>query len=397
MCDACDTRQRRRLWDIEGRWHCSLIGTCLSIGELKALSAKLQLRFARPDPSDYELHGAFVQLAGKDRRAGKLLHKLLDRKFAAFVKRFAAARSAVEVAALWDDARAKGDIAGGFWAALTHPAADFALKERMFGEIHMLSHLVGASNRADLRRLHALERDKAAIEERALHDHVRLREKLAARDRDAAELARQLELAEAERRSLEARLLAVAGGTLEAELSGLRLTLVELEHHLGDERARAGRLEGRLAARERERADLLGRLAAAEQQLRAQAAETAALEESLERLLDGSAEEGAPLDLSGRAILYVGGRASLTCHYRSLVERCNGRFCHHDGGIEAQCSRLTGLMGKVDAVVFPVDCVSHEACGHLKRLCRRHGKPFVPMRGAGLGALLRTLQEHVAA
>ena len=52
---------------------------------------------------------------------------------------------------------------------MTHPAATDALVREIFGEVHMLSHLVGAANRADIRRLADLEAE-----------NDRLRAKLAA-------------------------------------------------------------------------------------------------------------------------------------------------------------------------------------------------------------------------
>ena len=98
-----------------------------------------------------------------------------------------------------------------------------------------------------------------------------------------------------------------------------------------------------------------------------------------------------PLDLSGRRILLVGGLRQRVSHFRKLVEGCNGSFCHHDGGMEESMDRLDSLFGRADAVVFPVDCVSHAALGKVKRLCRRWNKPYVPMRRSGIGAFTDAL------
>ena len=53
-----------------------------------------------------------------------------------------------------------------YWAALTHPNATQAIIREAFREVHMLSHLVGAANRADIRRLHQLEADNAELQAR---------------------------------------------------------------------------------------------------------------------------------------------------------------------------------------------------------------------------------------
>ncbi len=52
---------------------------------------------------------------------------------------------------------------------------------------------------------------------------------------------------------------------------------------------------------------------------------------------------------------------------------------------------LAGLVGRADLVLFPVDCVSHQAMGMAKRLCRQLDKPFVPLRSSGLSSFLAGL------
>ena len=95
--------------------------------------------------------------------------------------------------ALWQEALANGDIPGAYWATLTHPACNEALVREIFAQVHMLSHLVGAANRADIRRLRQLEEDKAALEA----DLAQLRERLAAvtaaRDQAVRELQTRVE------------------------------------------------------------------------------------------------------------------------------------------------------------------------------------------------------------
>jgi hypothetical protein len=46
-------------------------------------------------------------------------------------------------------------------------------------------------------------------------------------------------------------------------------------------------------------------------------------------------------------------------------------------------------------VVFPVDCVSHEAAWAVKRLCRAAGRPYRPLRSSGVTSFLAALAEGV--
>ncbi|MEI6559029.1 MAG: DUF2325 domain-containing protein [Rhodospirillaceae bacterium] len=99
-------------------------------------------------------------------------------------------------------------------------------------------------------------------------------------------------------------------------------------------------------------------------------------------------------DLNNRTILYIGGRLQAIAHFKRLVEECNGSFSHHDGGMEENMGRLKSLFGRADAVIFPVDCVSHAALAEIKRLCRRWNKPYLPIRRSGLSALVRALESY---
>jgi len=63
----------------------------------------------------------------------------------------------------------------------------------------------------------------------------------------------------------------------------------------------------------------------------------------------------------------------------------------HDGGQHDHPSLLPGLISRADRVVFPVDCVSHDAALTVKRLCRQLGKPWLPLRSAGLGSFLAAI------
>jgi hypothetical protein len=96
-------------------------------------------------------------------------------------------------------------------------------------------------------------------------------------------------------------------------------------------------------------------------------------------------------DLCGKKILYVGGLHKMVPHYQQLVEYYGGRFMHHDGGVEAARNQLPKMLGSADVVFCPVDCVSHDACICVKKMCKHYQKPFVMMRSSGLSTLANEL------
>src|SRR5215510_1024026 len=71
--------QRKRIWDLRGTLHCSIIGTCLSTGELRQLLIKLQVPGAAK-ATDHDLHGQAVAMASNRGGNSKQLHKALDRR-----------------------------------------------------------------------------------------------------------------------------------------------------------------------------------------------------------------------------------------------------------------------------------------------------------------------------
>ena len=109
-----------------------------------------------------------------------------------------------------------------------------------------------------------------------------------------------------------------------------------------------------------------------------------------EAALDDTAP-APPATAAPRTILYVGGRSGQTAVLRHAAERCGAMLLRHDA--EQGAALLAGLVGRAALVVFPVDCVSHDAALAVKRLCRQVGRPFRPLRSTGAASLLAALQD----
>src|SRR5262249_767764 len=155
------------------------------------------------------------------------------------IERFEAARTVEQVRAAWDLALEAGEIPGAYWATMTHPATTEALVRHVFGEIHMLSHLVGAANRADIRRLRDLEAAKAEVQAKVERQQAALRDAAVAHERAIGEL-----------RQLLACAVAVGapashddeGGRVDA----LNAVLSDTKHRLARSESRATQLEARV-------------------------------------------------------------------------------------------------------------------------------------------------------
>ncbi len=385
---AAPRERRRRLWELPNSWQCSVVGTCLRLGDLRRTAVRLALYAGVERMTDYELHGHYVHEAKTDGRVARLLQKMLDTEHEGALRRFSRCRDAADLTRAWEEAVEKGEVAGAYWAAMTHPALDEALETRLFGEVHMMSHLAGASHRGEMRAAATATRERDGLAEKLRRAEADRLQAITSRDAEIDRLARAL--ADAERRAeaadAEAERLATLVDPVEAAkrraaVDEAEMRIAQLERDVA-EKARAiaaAAAEGlRLHDENRE---LLMELARAERALQAVAPEGPEIETEI------------GVDLAGRRILYVGGRKSTVSHAKRLVERCNGCLLHHDGGLEQSVAELESTLRGADAVVFPVDCVSHNAMSCVKRLCERRAMPFRALRSSGLGSLVDVLGD----
>jgi hypothetical protein len=276
-----------------------------------------------------------------------------------------------------------GDVPGAYWAILTHPLATDQLTRRVFGDVHMLSHLVGATNRADIRRLRELEQQNALLVERIDSQQQRLRAGIAERDSTIHHLNEQL----ARKLSDERQLIARAN-----DASNFLDVIRELESRLDEEIARRQSAEQNLELVSAAYEQSAKACRDAEGERDALRQELAMVETQLDAVLQpDDVLRSERLDLGGMTVLYVGGRAKQVPQLRALVERINGQFLHHDGGLEDNTALLPGLLSRATVAVFPVDCISHNAATSVKRYCDQAGRPYLPLRTSSLTCLLSAL------
>jgi Uncharacterized protein conserved in bacteria (DUF2325) len=374
---------RRKIWDFATYLHCSIIGTCLPTAELRRILLKLG-RDDATTASEHDLHASAVVIAAQRHEGAKLLHKALDRRYRGSINQFDRAKTPEEVRAVWKDAVQRGDIPGAYWASLTHPATNSALLREIFAEVHMLSHLVGAAHRADIRRLRQLEEANAELEAKVGRQQRQLRDAVVSREATIRELRRALEEQILRDRHDGAKHSTDQDSTIWSDL------VADLKRRLATAASRCKRLETKL---EEFRSALVAeRDARAERDRKNQELrqEIEAIEATLSAI--GDANE-PPQRLPSLTLLYVGGRQAQIAHLRMLAERAGATFLHHDGGIEERKGLLQGHISRADAVLFPVDCVSHAAMSLLKSLCRHSGKPFLPLRNAGLAPFCAALNS----
>ncbi len=250
-----------------------------------------------------------------------------------------------------------------------------------------------AELRRDFDALYARTRRQSEEREALIHDLERI---LAERE---AALAVSLE-----REHVRAARIAALETELAANDSAQRIAALESALALADQRRAAAEAD---AVRARDAAtQALTRAGIGEQQLAEKTAESAALERLLAAALADSGTnpcadcpnagcgcDQAGRDLAGRLILCVGGRRPQVQHLARLVADSNGRFDHHDGGLEDCDRRLEALLAGADAVICATDYISHAAYYRTKRYCKHHAKPHVLVPHSGLAAFALALER----
>jgi hypothetical protein len=346
------------------------------------------------DTPEYGIHGFFVDEAKQNSPLSKQMHRILDKKYNLAILKFSKAKSAEDIGRLWQESLDDGDVPGPYWAALTHKLLDEDVRNRIFGDVHMLSHLTGAVNHADIRSLRRLEDTNRSINEsldelRSAHTRLsgelrqaksslrvkneQIRELEAALFEKQRELECQQDLAELQERNL----------SLEKKYDRLSSHNALLRRRLDSVKEENGKLRQQNDARQIQISSLTLEQQALEEDVLALLANQGLCERP-----DGKCKERG---LCGRAILYVGGRSNLVQHYRRLVEQRGGRFLYHDGGKQDNPHRLPELLLQANDVCCPLDCVSHDATMRIKRECKNTRTETHILRSSGLSSFARVL------
>ncbi|RIX41940.1 MAG: DUF2325 domain-containing protein [Rhodocyclales bacterium GT-UBC] len=376
--------RRRKLWEIPHKFHCPVVGVCFGVQELRTLMAKVMV-FPR-DSSDFLLHTTAVGACESRSRLADLLHKALEKRCQATIRRFAQAKTTEALLACWRSAAAQGsEIPAALWAAWTHPACDAETEQLIYGDIHMIQHQIGSCIRTDLGTLKNLKQENQQWRQQLAAAQAEIEALRCNRIRDTQGQEQRLRDLQIELAGKDACI-----AKLNAELGKLRDSLPDLKDRQVLAR-RAHDAEARASA-------LLARVAEQQEELERQQELARHADETIRHWLasgDDTAHPPEPEDgtanLSGKCILCVGGRSGAVDAYRQIVEQRGGRFLHHDGGLEESLHRIDAALSAADLVVCQAGCISHNAYWRVKEQCKRSGKQCVFIKGAGVSSFGRVV------
>jgi hypothetical protein len=359
----------QKLWDLPPNTHCPVIGVCFPLGLLRKLINKGVRGQTLAD--DYEIHvGAVAECAVRN-RISKLLQEALDLRYAVALQRFRAAICADQVLRLWRDAVAQGDVAGAFWAALTHPHSTFQVQDTILREMHMIQHQAGASTRIDHRRYQELQEDNAVMGA----ELAQVQQRLA---RLVTDKARELEQLQAQLAARDGRL-----ASLQADLEQLQAAVPQLGERLRLQE-KVDEVSQRVAERDAQLAQLRQQLAEARRPPEADEVALPPVETNAEPSLAA---------LADKTVLCVGGRSASVASYRDMTLEAGARFAHHDGGQEQGADALDAHLAAADLVICQTGCISHNAYWRVKAYCKRTGKRCVYVDNPSNAGFSRGLKQ----
>jgi len=350
---------------------CPIIGTCLTLKELK----KIAMRFGYKEGlTPYELHSSMIQACINLPFVSKYVQKYLNEKYWLIMRRIDRFEGEGLFCA-WQEAVENGEIAGAFWAIMTRADAPSSVATQVFGDVHMMSHLQGAERRAEAKEIAELKDEISRLKEekdRLLKEINKVRDERDQVKKVISDMDYGVTRLKGEIRFLKERLTYLEEGQ---ELQRLREENSQLREKLMNEEDLRKRLERRL--------DII------QEKLRS----PVPIENFPERLPQFT-QEDRRINLCKTRILYVGGMDRLKHHYRDIVEKeFNGIFEHHNGDCSNGNGRLEEMIKWADIVLCPVNCNSHNACLCVKKLCKELNKPFIMLQSSGIGSLKRAIPQ----
>ncbi len=373
--------RRRRVWDMEHTCHCPLVGVSLPMDSLRRLVHKAL--GAKVVADDYEVHAGAVSECGRRCKLSELLQAELDTRYVREITAFRGCKSAMAVAQLWRQYLQAGDVAGAFWAALSHPRCDAPVQESMCRDLHMFQHQAGAGVRLEIAKFHALAQENAILTRELAKVQERSTRLIAEKVADLEATHTQLVQARGQLITRDTRI-----ACLTQDLDALRASVQDLES------------VERLQKRVQQMAERQASLDAANAQLRAQLA-LAQAPTPERRDTPGASPVVAkpptdvvrPVHLHHKMVLCVGGRSGNVANYREVIERVGGRFTHHDGGREDNSAVLDASLAAADLVICQTGCISHNAYWRVKDFCKRTGKQCVFVENPSASSLVRGIEQ----
>lgn len=383
-CSASDEHQQSRmqLWQMPANLRCAVIGTCLDIPQLKKVLRRFPSETVAYElVSDYQIHSYCVSISTSKNPISQQLNKTLNRLYEGTIRQTCNNKTEQELLSQWrgiDTSNVK-TIAGNFWALLINKHSTEALRDEIYGDVHMISHIAGQENRNGVRQLRESH-------QRLTHENKKQQRLLEQKNRKIADLSNQLKQ--------------------------LNQQLVQSQLKTEDKTKQLNALDDEVGQRRKikQQQQLIHSLQNQLNKAQTTSTETVTPKthfnpmrqnslkkaEATVKQCQGECADCQQTDLCGKKILYVGGFSRHRKKFQKITESIGGQFFYHDGGKQQSEHQLDDLVKKADAVFCPVDCVSHSAIGRIKSLVKSHCKDCIYLKSASLSSFKNEVNRYAS-
>jgi hypothetical protein len=367
------------IWQVPSHQLCTLIGICIDVPYIRKLRKRFPTITADiQGDTDYELHAFCVNACLDKNLLSMRLNKHLNRSYQTFVSALRQQKTDQAIELFWrsTDLTDERQIAGFCWAILTSQYVSTEIKDKLYGEIHMLSHVTGQVLRTEQKKL-AIENDRLLLEQPKQARAI-LRQQ--ARYENQQEITKSLENQIID---LKQKLLVKDNSTNDQSNGKSSELLKNYEKTIWSQHSQMVQLQIKLERQEQ----------------KYKALKASQLNNTkLEIKTNDSNPSIIPFssDLCGKSILYVGGFSRHKDRFKQLIESINGQFLYHDGGMQQSTHLLNMMVKKADAVFCPIDCISHGAVGRIKSLTKTECKDCIFLRSPSLTSFKKEVMQYAS-
>ncbi|MCD6570336.1 MAG: DUF2325 domain-containing protein [Deltaproteobacteria bacterium] len=262
---------------------------------------------------------------------------------------------------------------------------------KLFGDVHMLSHLNGGETREYLREAISIREKNEALAKRLEHEKtIRRQQKkeLVTLKKDLIEMERKYNATRVENSKLTQKLGEIRSTKQIDELEDENLVLKNQLQKSDDILKRYTNL---IESLKEEKEGILSNLSNLEETNRLLKNEAYDTLQQLSNIHLQCDESCPAFDLCAKRILIVGGMTRLSSIYRDLIEERGGMFDYHDGYMRGGETILEDQIKRSDFVLCPVDVNSHNACLSVKKFCKKLQKSYQMLSSSSLTGITRAL------
>ena len=386
------SKKMRSLWEIHDCYHCSIIGTCLTISEQKKILTKEKISYK--GFSLYDIHSTMLLNSREENCLSRRLNNLLNKKYSKEILEFSDCDER-RFLSIWDERLKTGEISGPYWAAMSREDFTVNTRNRLFGDVHMLSHINGGEARGSLKEAVKVkeENDKLSkILKQGKEARREMTRRLTALEKSLAEMEGNYNRVIIENARLIEELTEINS---DKHFDKLKTENTALKNLVSGSEDKLKNYEQIVESLKNERGKMVSNLSGLEEtnnHLRDE------LNRSIQQFFSiyQQCDESCPaFNLCSKRILLVGGITRLRSLYRNLIEEKGGVFDYHDGYMRGGENILEEKIGHSDVVLCPVDVNSHNACLSVKRICKKSRRSYQMLPSSSLTSIGRALVDIV--